>query len=231
MLAFPATATARLVINTTSAPPLADDRQAGFQDLLTFEIFRRIGIEVEVHRLPGERSLINLEKGIDDGTVVRTAGLEGLYPNMRRVPEPMMRWEFVAFAKDVDFSPTDWRSLRPYNVAFINGWKIVEANATEAKSVKTVRDPKQLFGLLQNDRADVVVFEKWQGLQMLQTLRLEGVKLLAPPLAAQDMYMYLHNRHEGLVANVSAAIKQIKEDGTYERLFDETLKPLLRDGR
>lgn len=222
-----AVASPRLSINTTSGPPLADDQQTGFQDLLTIEVFKRIGIEVEIHRLPGERSLVNLDKGIDDGTVVRIAGLERRYPNLRRVPEPIMRWEFVAFVKNIDFVPADWRSLQPFNIAFINGWKILEANAKDAKTVQKVRDSEQLFRLLLNDRTDVVLYEKWQGLRMLKTLDLDGVRLLTPPLAAPEMYMYLHKSHEKLVPKISTELKQMKQDGTYTRIFDQTLKPLL----
>ena len=66
----------RIVVNTTSGPPFANTDQTGFHDLLTKEAFKRIGLDVEIVWLPGERSLINLNSGLDDATVVRIAGLE-----------------------------------------------------------------------------------------------------------------------------------------------------------
>lgn len=213
-----------LSLNTTSAPPLANDDQTGFHDLLAIEAFKRLGRKITIEHLPGERSLINLDKGIDDATVVRIEGLERLYPNIRRVPEPMMRWEFVAFARNVDLTTTDWSALKPYNVAFINGWKILEANVGETRSVTKVRDSEQLFNLLRNDRTDLVLYEKWEGFHMIDALGLDDVTMLEPPLAAPEMYMYVHEKHEKLIPELATALKAMKEDGTYQQIFDRTLK-------
>lgn len=218
-----------LSVNTTSAPPLANEEQTGFQDLLTKEMFKRIGRDASIVWLPGERSLLNLNKGIDDATVVRIAGLERKYPNLRRVPEPMMRWEFVAFTKNVDFKPSGWSSLKPYNVAIINGWKILESNVTGTLSLIKVKDSEQLFNLLLNDRADVIIYEKWGGLHFIASRDLKDVKPLEPPLANPEMFMYVHERHEALIPMLESALKQMKEDGTYQSIFDRTLLPLLID--
>ena len=224
LLACPSLAQDTLSLNTTSAPPLANDDQTGFHDLLAIEAFKRIGREITIERLPGERSLINLDKGVDDATAVRIEGLERLYPHVRRVPEPIMRWEFVAFTRNVDLATTDWSTLQPYNVAFINGWKILEANVGETRSVTKVRDSEQLFNLLVNDRADLVIFEKWEGLHIIDALGIEDIKMLQPPLAMPEMYMYVHEKHERLIPELVAALKAMRDDGTYQDIFDRTLK-------
>lgn len=218
-----------LRVNTTSAPPLANDEQTGFHDLLTIEVFRRIGMDADIVWLPGERSLINLNNGIDDATVVRIAGLEGKYPSLRRVPEPIMHWEFVAFTRNTDFETSDWSSLIPYNVAFINGWKILEDNVTGTRSLTKVKNTEQLFDLLLSDRTDVIIYEKWEGLYVIATRGLNEVRTLQPPLAIPQMFMYVHERHEALIPKLNAALKKIKEDGTYQSIFDRTLRPLLPD--
>jgi polar amino acid transport system substrate-binding protein len=226
VLFSPALGQEALTVNTTSAPPLANDEQTGFHDLLTREAFKRVGKSVDIVWLPGERSLINLNQGVDDATVVRIAGLESKYPNIRRVPEPMMRWEFVAFARDVEFRTSSWQSLSPYNVGIINGWKILEANVTGTQSLTKVGDAEQLFNLLGNDRADVIIYEKWEGLHLIESRGLEGIHMLQPPLANPQMFMYLHKKHSHLIPNLAAALKEIKQDGTYQNLFDRTLLPL-----
>ena len=229
LLAAPAESKDFFVVNTTSGPPLANEERTGFQDLLTLEAVRRIGLQAEIVWLPGERSLLNLDQGIDDATMVRIAGLERRYPNLRRVPEPVMPWEFVAFARNVEFETKDWSSLRGYNVAFINGWKILEANVTDAQSLTKVRDTDQLFNLLLNDRADVIIYEKWEGLHVIASRGLDDVKVLQPPLASPEMYMYVHKRHEALVPKLAAVLKAMKEDGSYQDIYDRTLRPLLGD--
>ena len=130
----------------------------------------------------------------------------------------------MAFTRHVDLETTDWSTLQPYNVAFINGWKILEANVGEAKSVPKVRDSEQLFNLLTNDRTDIVLFEKWEGLYLIEALGLKDVTMLQPPLATPEMYMYVHEKHERLIPELSAALTSIKTDGTYQQIFDRTLK-------
>lgn len=80
-----------LSVNTTSSAPLATPRQDGYQDRLAIEIFRRLGKKITIQILPGERSLINLNQGIDDVTFVRIKGMRKIYPNVRIVPEKIMR--------------------------------------------------------------------------------------------------------------------------------------------
>jgi polar amino acid transport system substrate-binding protein len=87
-----------------------------------------------------------------------------------------------------------------------------------------VRDADQLFGLLASGRADVVLYERWQGLAKSRAMGLK-VKVLEPPLVRTKMYMYLHKKHVALVPLVSAALAKLKKDGTYQRIFDNTLKP------
>ena len=220
-----ASAQERLTINTTSAAPLANRTQTGFHDLLTIEAFKRIGLEVWIERLPAERSLKNVDSGIDDGTAVRVEGLQRLYPNIRRVPVPIMSWEFVAFTRNASFATGSWRSLEPYDIAFINGWKIVEANLPTARSVTRVTDAEQLFALLAKGRADVIIFERWQGLHKLRLLDLRDVEILQPPLAKPDMFLYLHERHEPLIPDLASALAGMKRDGSYQRIFERTLGP------
>ena len=72
-----------------------------------------------------------------------------------------MTYDFVVFARGgIEFIPGDWSSLEPYDVAIINGWKILEKNVLATRSLTKVRDPQQLFDLLSQGRVDVVVYER-----------------------------------------------------------------------
>ncbi|HSG06328.1 MAG TPA: transporter substrate-binding domain-containing protein [Nitrospiria bacterium] len=213
-------------LNSTSADPLVTDTQSGFLDRIAVEIFSRLGIQVNMTRLPGERSLINVNQGIDDGTLIRIGGLDRLYPNMVQVPEKIKNNEFVVFSKKHRFSISGWESLKPYDVAFINGWKIMEENSKAAKSITRVKNIEELFFLLDNGRVDLVLFEKWTGLHWIQSSGKKDMHLLTPPLAERPMFMYLNKKHRDLIPKIVNAIREIKADGTYQKVFDETLGPL-----
>ena len=51
-------------------------------------------------------------------------------------------------------------------------------------------------------------------------------RLLEPPLASTEMFIYLHRKHAPLAGKLAAALAAMKQDGSYRRIFDETLAPL-----
>lgn len=212
-----------LVINTTGNPPLNTPDQSGFMDKVAAEAMRRINVKLETVQLPAERGLKNANAGIDDGEMSRIAGLQKHYPNLIQVPETIMNWEFHAFSV-IDMNSEDkWSNLAGHSVAFIRGWKIVERNIPDSSTRTLVKNPDQLFGLFKKQRTEIVVYERWGGLKLLEQLQMLNVKIIDPPLAQKKMYMYLHKKHRDLVPLLSDALKAMKEDGTYQRIYDEVL--------
>jgi len=207
-----------LTLNSADPAPLSRPDGSGLNDRIVAEAFHRLGIPVQLVRLTAERALQNADAGIDDGIYVRIAGMERMYPNLVMVPEPVSEFLFTAFAKDPAVQVKSWDDLKPYNVALINGWKIVEANTRGARSVTGVKNEDALFGLLERNRADVVVLDLYSGQEVIRRLGLSGVRALSPPLERRKMYIYLHKRHAELVPRLAEALRQMRRDGTTLRL-------------
>ena len=216
-----------LRIVSDEIPPLSTREHTGFEDLLAKEIYRRIGIEIEITLLPAQRVLTNANAGIDDGIHARIGGLAERYPNLVQFEEPTMDVEYVAFSRRRDIEIAGWDSFRPYNVGIITGWKILEWNIKTAKSLTKVGTVEQLFQILDAGRVDVVVYTRWGGLYEIRELALEDVRILEPPLAAREIFSYLHKKHKHLIPRASAALREMKRDGTYQRIFDQTLGKLV----
>ena len=216
----------QLTLATGTVPPLASrPGQTGFLEALAVEVFNRIGYDVALLKLPFERALLNANAGVEDGDVFRAAGFERDYPNLLRVPERVLDLDFVAYALRPDVQVRDWGDLARYNVGYVNGWKIFERNVKAARDITTVRELDQLMPLLIRGRADVVLVDRWEGLWLAREAGLR-LRPLEPPLARVDMFMYLHRKHEALVAPVAAALAEVKRTGIWQRLVDEKLKPL-----
>lgn len=81
-----------------------------------------------------------------------------------------------------------------------------------------------LFEILKQNRAETVLLERWQGLQAARAAPV-AVQVLEPPLARAEMFIYLNQRHAALVPPLVAALRQMKADGTYQRILRETLLP------
>lgn len=216
-----------LVLNDTNEPPFTTADGRGFLDAVAGEAFRRAGVRLRLVKLPAERALINANAGIEDGDMSRIIGLEAHYPNLVRVPEKLIDWEFAAFGRDAAL-PAHWETLRTHPVGHIRGWKIYEQQLTGAPHVVTAEDPAQLFRQLQLKRIEVALYARWQGLSRIQRQGVTDVHLLEPLLARREMFIYLHKRHAALVPKLAAALRAIKAEGLYDRLYREKVLSLAK---
>lgn len=211
-----ATAADPLLTISTNNTPL--DRKALEQ--LGRESFHRAGLELKLISLPSERSLVAANQAEVDGEGLRVTGLTAQYPNLVQIPERFVRISFVAFAKDATINlDGGWDSLASYRVAFINGWKMFEANARHAKVIHKVDKPEQMFRMLDEGRVDVVLYTRADGILLTRELGLSSVAPLSPSLRDVDLYLYLNRKHETLVPRLTQALREIKADGTYNRIL------------
>lgn len=205
------------------APYFQPDKK-GFLDLLIAEVFRRIGVEaVAVQYIASsERAMMNANSGIDDGIAMRILGLEKTYPNLIRVEEKVVDNDFVAYATQARFATTGFDTLRGHEVAYIHGWKVFEAGVPADLPVTKAKDAEQLFSLLQNQRTDLILFERWQGNHILRERGIQA-HMLRPPLVSTEMFMYLHKKHAPLVDPAARALRAMKADGSYQRIAAQAL--------
>jgi polar amino acid transport system substrate-binding protein len=214
----------KLHLTTVALPPLGSTAEApGFLEQVAREAFRRVGRDVDVATLPGDRALLNADSGLDDGDLMRAPGFEQAYPNLRRVPEKMGVMDFMAYTNRPDIHIREWGDLAPYTVGYTAGWKIYERKVA-AREITTTRSIDGLFPLLVMKRVDVALIDRWQG---LRAARMHGGKfrLLEPPLATSNMFMYLHKKHAAMIPAVARALAGMKADGTYQKIFNATLRP------
>ncbi|MES9845539.1 MAG: transporter substrate-binding domain-containing protein [Candidatus Sedimenticola sp. 6PFRAG5] len=213
-------------LNITLTAPLGTQDRQGFLDLVVTEMLHRVGYMPDFEFAHEERGLRALDQGLDDGNLPRVAGLERIYPNIRQVPGKVMDFNFQVFSKNPDVVIDDWESLQNYDVAFVTGWKILEKNI-KARTITRVSTSDQLFLLLDRDRTQLVIYEKWQGLELIRKLGLKGIIALEPPLITKEVFLYVNKRHETLVPELAHALEQMKIDGSYQRIEDRTLGPLM----
>jgi polar amino acid transport system substrate-binding protein len=207
--------TPTITVSTNNTPL---DRKA--LEELSQEAFSRIGVEFKLVSLPSERSLFAANLGEVDGEGLRVAGLGSQYLNLVQVPERYIGISFVAFTRDLSIKlDKGWDSLKPYSVAFITGWKMFEANVPVAKAINRVEKPEQLFRMLDGGRVDVVLYTRADGQAMVRSLGFKGIVPLSPALKDVDMYLYLHKKHEALVPRLAKALRDMKADGTYNRIM------------
>lgn len=219
-----ATAERALVFGSAAGEPYVRADGSGYLQRLYAAIFAQLGMTVQVLQLPAERALKNANSGFEDGDAMRVGGLEAVYPNLVRIDEPIISMDFITFSARPNITIKDWSSLKPYVVALITGWKIAEKNTQGVREVTRTNNADQLFDLLDNGRADVAIYERWQGAS-LSARKKSKARVVDPPLASVAMYLYLHKKHAALVPQVREILIALKRDGTVDRIAKEGLRP------
>lgn len=223
LLVFPCSAWAQdgrsFLVGTPLVPRMADSHWGAAMNLLFEEMGRRVGLDVTFVRQPPERSIQSANEGAIDAEGPRVGGLEAQYPGLVPVPEQIITAKFVGFARQDDVFVETWDSLGMYRVAAITGWKFYQKHLPEHADVTWVRDEQTLFELLERGRVDVVLHEHISGCACARSLGLTGVRELSPPLAELPLFLYVNKRHAALAPTLAQALRDIKADGTYERLL------------
>jgi polar amino acid transport system substrate-binding protein len=211
-------------MGTSPAQSAAKAPLPTFLDALAHEIFSRLGIEVTLTPLPAERALINVNSGLDDGDMFRPAGIEQIYPNLLRIPERILDYDFVAYTKRTDIRIRKLADLKPYAVGFPNGWKNIESRVREVSEITTTKTIDELYSLIDKGRVDVIIIGRPSGSKSMDPIS-QSFHLVAhePPLVQFDMFMYLNKKHASLVPRVVQTLKDMKADGSFRKILDATL--------
>lgn len=210
-----------LVLSDTYDIPYTTEAGDGFLDLVLDTTFRRAGLRMKLVKVSPERALLNANSGIEDGVSARIAGLEKNYPNLVRVPEKILDFQFVAFAQQSKLNQANWDTLAPITVGHIHGWKIFEQNLKPGTQTTIVDTAEQLFSMLERNRVDISLYERWMGLALAKKMHLKNIRVVEPPLAEREMFIYLNKRHADKIPAITAAIQAIKSEGFYTKLCRE----------
>jgi polar amino acid transport system substrate-binding protein len=217
----------KLTIGTSYKSLLSKPDQSGMLDRIIKIAFQRIGITVDIPFLPAERSIMAANSGIHDGELNRIEGIERLYPNLVRVPESNMDFNFVAFSIKQNFATTDWSTLKSRRVGFIKGWKILEEQLKDHPNIIYANSAEQLFNQLDKEHIDVALYGEKVGRAQVKNMGLTDIKILKPPLATRKMYMYLNKKHKNITVKVAESLREMKRDGSYDRIVEEAISPYL----
>lgn len=218
--------TKKFSLVTATDPPLTQSAtHPGFLNVLAHAVFRRVDLEVDITPVPAERALINVNSGLDDGDIFRAANVEKSYPNLVRVPEAVLNYDFMAYTLRPDIRIRSWADLQPYAVAYPSGWKIYELNVKNVKELTVTPSVHELIPLLEKGRVDVILADRW-GTRWDMRQSSSKLKFLEQPLAHVEMFMFFNKKHAALAPMVAQALKDMKADGSYKKIYDATLKPL-----
>ena len=182
--------------------------------------FQRIGVTAVIREVSPERSAVLANEGRTDGDVGRSSGLDKTYPNLVQVPEPIYQYVPTAFSyKRFDVAGS-WDSLRSHTVCIRRGLRQTDQR-TKDLTRQVLADEATMLRMLAAGGCDVAIMERNNALARAAMAAEPPLLRLLPPMEVMPLYIYLHKSHAGLVPKLSAALRQMRADGTMHKLLGE----------
>jgi len=209
----------QVVIGSCHRPPLSNATGTGILDRLVVEAFRRVGVAACIEPSTCERSLRNADAGVTDGDILRIpTAIASSFPKLVAVPEVLYALPMSGFTARPDLRVERMDELASLRVGYILGWRILEERV-HAATVLRVRGMDELFPLLLEKKADLVIYERLTGLHHIETLGLADIRALDPPLLVTPQHLILNPRLRHLAQPLATALRAIKADGSYAAAF------------
>lgn len=182
--------------------------------------FQRAGVTAVVREVSPERSAVLANQGTTDGDVGRSSGLEKTFPNLVQVPEPIYQYAPTAFSYKRFDVADGWDSLRSHTVCVRRGLRQTEQRTRDLKR-QVLADEATMLRMLGAGGCDVAIMERNNALARAAMTAEPPLQRLLPPMEVMPLYIYLHKSHAALVPKVTAALKQMRADGTMHKLLGE----------
>ncbi len=214
------TASAPLVLSNVTLPPVTTPAGDGYLDKLYAEWFSRAGLRAEMVVAPAARGLENANAGLIDGEVARISVDSTLYPNLQKIPEPVIQVNFSGLYSDPSISVKTHTDFRKYRVGHVRGWRIAERLFEGFDNVIAVRNAESLIDMLAANRLDIV----FMTVAPARTLaRVKHVKQLHTTEFRIEKYLflYLHSSHHDKISIMTETLKSMKSDGSYDAIMAE----------
>lgn len=185
------------------------------------DLSRRLNVNITVVNLPGQRAIEYLRTGRIDGDWSRVDGFSKVVPGLVKVSEPVATHPFIAYSINRNIKIDGWKSLKPYRVVYLRGWKIVERELQSIhEQLHPVDDARIALTLLGANRADVLIHVPYVIRPLLATdeFKYSSIKALKPPLEYINVYTFLLEKHQALAEKMAIALREMKKDGSFEAL-------------
>jgi len=181
------------------------------------ELYRQVGVEVAALAVPAPRQAMMLSQQKVDAIIVYPAGLERTQAEFIRLPVPITTVRLRLFTSRDDL---DWPLPAGLTLGVLRG--IIDTDARAALpddlSFVALNNPRQMMRMVDRQRIDLVLLPYTEGLGIINDSGLTNTLAIGPVLAEVPVYHYLHQRHQPLVAPLTAVLEDWTASGYLESI-------------
>ena len=181
-------------------------------DVILREAYRRIGIELEIRKVPAARAVLLTTVGLLDGEVQRIDAFKNTFPTLIQVGPAINFLEAAVFSGSVDLKVEGWENLRSYKIGVVRGIKFAIDNTAGMRRY-IASDYGPLFRMLDLGRLDVGIVPRINGLWYQAWMKSDRLLELRPPLMRLDLFHYLNEKHESWAPILAAELSEMQREG------------------
>ena len=139
-------------VDTDEARPLAKLAKA---------LYERIGHSTKFYFLPAKRSMAEVNAGMRDAELARIIGIDAVYPNLVRVPEPIYSISVSAVVgKASGITSVSWDDLQSLTFVRVLGLRFIEIRTADYEGT-AVPSPESVVAMVARGRVDVGLLPTW----------------------------------------------------------------------
>lgn len=159
------------------------------------QAYQRINVQVEFLAVPSERRLRMVLNQQLDGDLFRLCELAESYQELITIPVQLGSLQLNAYALD-EHTLQQWQQNKHLIIAYTRGFKMAEQTSFAGNRL-AVTDQQQAFGLLRQQRVDIVLEDDESADFFLQQPDLEhGNVFASSTLALYPVCHILHAKHQ-----------------------------------
>ncbi|MBN7769535.1 hypothetical protein KUV44_03655 [Marinobacter daepoensis] len=177
--------------------------------------YQRLNIHMTTLHVPSRRALLMADNGDLDGDLFRIDSVAEAYPNLLRVPFPLLNGKLHAVVRDPGISQLPASSAEsPLKVAILRGVIIAEKTA-DALGMEPVHAENydQIRTLLELNRVDLAFVADIEGITPLANDAWAGLHALPNPIVTFTLHHYLNQRHVRLAGALADVLAQLEREG------------------
>jgi hypothetical protein len=194
---------------------------------ILYEVYRRAGMSIIVHSLPGKRAAYEAATGSKDGEMLRIESYGIGRDSLIRIPIPVAYIYTQAFAlRGFSFKENEFST---YKTAIVRGVQHTYDITRGSEKVFELTSPSSLMQFLELGRADIVLSTHVNGLYHIKKESRSNIVPVGGSLQSNGLYHYLHEKHRDKVPVIQSVLKEMHQSGELQSMWEAGKETLFSD--
>ncbi len=193
---------------------------------IIIKAYAQLGIKVKPRFMLFKQSIHQANQGKTDGEFARYSGITEDFPNLIKVPVEIVPSQAVAFSKNKNLKIHEWKDLQGHDFIIVEGIEYIEKSTRDMKR-RLVDDCYIAFELLHEDKTEIVVGPRHQGLYICKQAFHMEITQVGDVLESEVLYHFVHKKNAHLIPLITPILQKMKDSGEMQYIKNNYLSKII----